>query len=497
MSSSLGSSARAAVLWGGGFTLLRDVIQFATMLCLVRLLTPQDYGSVALAQSIVGLLSVFSFGTFVTHALQLRDPLQVDWQAHFTAAAVMNVFLFVVTLLAAAALFSTERYGQAALPLAGLSTVLLVEIPATLRNRMLESQHDWTRFRLLLLAGILLGAGAGITLALLGAGVWALVVQVPLFGLPAAIDLFRTGWRPDWSWTWSRYRDTFRFGASRIGAGVAERGRLTTENALLSGTYDFAALGIFTRSVGLATLLVGRLGSVALQSLYPVLTRAEARSAQFRRYAGLVLRAVSWATIGGAMLLALSAEGIVLLIYGRDWVSVVPLLPFAAVGVGLLGVAMAASRLVLANGGVGSALLADAAMALGAVVLAFLLIPFGPKAYLVGLSVNGALAVALTFGMLYLREGITAADVAAALVPAALAGATAVGVVLLARGAVGLEEAPRLRFLVELPLFAFAYMTVLRLGFERSLRELLAVAPGGGRLGRLLGCGGIRAGAQP
>jgi O-antigen/teichoic acid export membrane protein len=69
----LGASARASVLWGGGFTVARDVAQFAGMLVLVRLLSAEDYGTAALAQSITGLLSVVSFGTFLTHALQLRN----------------------------------------------------------------------------------------------------------------------------------------------------------------------------------------------------------------------------------------------------------------------------------------------------------------------------------------------------------------------------------------------------------------------------------------
>ena len=37
-SGNLGASARTSLLWGGGFTLLRDVAQFGVMLILVRLL---------------------------------------------------------------------------------------------------------------------------------------------------------------------------------------------------------------------------------------------------------------------------------------------------------------------------------------------------------------------------------------------------------------------------------------------------------------------------
>ena len=486
-SGGLGASARAALVWGGGFTLLRDVVQFATMLCLVRLLTPRDYGSMALAQSVVGFISVFSFGTFITHALQIRDPSEVDWQAQFTSGAVLNTTLFAATLLIAWGLSLTESYHEAALPLAGLSTVLLIEIAATLRHRMLEAHHEWKRFRLLLLVGIILGAVAGLGVALLGGGAWALVVQVPLFGLPAAVDLFwGARWRPDWSWSWQRYRGTARFGTNRIGAAAIGRGRFTAENATLTGTYDLAALGIFTRSVGLATLLVGRLGAVALGSLYPVITRADPGSPRFRRYAGLVIRAVCWGTLGGGAFLALSAEGIVLLIYGDQWLDVVPLLPLAAAGVGLLGISTAVGMLLLANNSTGSALFADATIASAAIGLALLLVPLGIDAYLAGLTAVGLAGIAGSFFLLWLRDGISGGDIARALLPAIIAGAVAVGLVLLARGAVGMSDMPRLRIALDLPLFAVTYLGVLRLVFPNALRDIVAVAPSGARLARVL-----------
>src|SRR6266446_1812953 len=218
---SLGASARSSLLWGGGFTILRDVVQLVSMLILVRLLAPADYGRMALARTIVELLAVGSFGTLVTHALQSRNPAEIDWQAHFTAAVVINSVLALLTLGLAWLLSFTSRYSGVALPLAALSLLFIVDIPGKLRHQMVQVAHDWRRFRILLISGSLLGAGAGVLIAMLGGGVWALVVQPILFGLPASLDLVLfSKWRPDWSWSWLRYRETARFAAARIGAGA-------------------------------------------------------------------------------------------------------------------------------------------------------------------------------------------------------------------------------------------------------------------------------------
>lgn len=483
----LGQSARTSLLWGGGFHFIRDVAQFGVMLMMVRLLTPEDYGSAALAQSIVGLISVISFNSLVLHALQLRDPAEIDWQAHFSAATVVNAALFGLTLLLAWALAATERYGDAALPLAGLAVTFLIEIPGTLRHRMLETQHEWIRLRLLLIIGTLLGLGIGLTIALLGGGVWGLVVQPPLFGLPAAIDLFWHGrWRPNWTWSWSRYRDTLRFGITRMGSAAMTRGRQTVENTVLTNSYDFGGLGVFTRSIGLATLIAGRIGTLTMGALYAVVTRNEPGSSHFQRIAGLTLQGVSWTTIPAAAFLGFSAEDMVALLYGSQWAAVAPLLPLAVAGVALTGMSATLSSLLLANHQVKLGLVIDLIAAAFAIGLALWLVPIGVMVYLAALAGHALLVLLITITALVSTDGIARESLVPAFLPAFAATGCALASIVTLRF-LGIEsDWPALRIGLEAGVFCLVYLVVLRVAFAGALRALLQVAPGGARLMRVV-----------
>lgn len=483
---SLAHAAKSAVMWGGGFTMARDVIQFANMLVMVRLLAPEDYGAVALAQSIIGLLSVFSFASFVSHALQMRDPADVDWQAHFTAAAAINVVVLLISLAVATVLYHTERFAQAALPLAGLSLIFLIEIPSTLRDKMLLTQHNWSRNALLPIIGTLLGCGVGIAIAMLGGGYWALVVPALLFSVPAAIDLlFIVKWRPDWSWSWPRYQETAKFGVTLMGSAGLWRTRLTTEQHLLAGAYDMATLGIYSRSVGLATLLAGRVGTIITGSLFPVLTRAERGSIQFRRYAGLVLRGVSWVTIPAAAFLAVAASDVVGLLYGDKWSSVIPLIPFAVAGVALIGISSASTSMILANSDVRLCLLLDFISAVVGIILAFWLIPLGVATYLAGLVGHGALVMTASLFLLWMRGGISLQSIIDAFVPAIVAAAAGLMALFMARMAFDSMAPLLLRIVVEGAAMGVVYVITLRLLFAPPLRELVNVVPGSKRLSRM------------
>jgi O-antigen/teichoic acid export membrane protein len=484
---SKGPAARAALLWGGLFTLVRDVLQFVTMLVLVRMLSPADYGAFALAQTFLGLLSVVSFNVFITHALQVRNPSEIDWQAHFTASVAINGVLAIITLLVSWSISYSPIYAEAVLPLAVLSLVFLVEIPGSMRHRMVQVTHDWKRFRLILVAGGLLGSSAGITIALLGGGIWALVVQPILLGLPAAIDLLLIEkWRPDWTWSWPRYRDTAHFGVNRIGSGAVQRGSKVVEQSILTSTYDFTGLGMFTRAIGLATLIAGRIGAIALDSLYPVITRAEVRSDQFKRYSSLVLRGVAWVIVPAAGVLALTAEDLVNTVYGPQWTEVIPLMPFAAAVAGLGGLTIAASNLLLANNEARAQLVLDTVSSFIVVICAFVFIPIGMQQYLAALVFHGLTIFALSTGILISKQGMTFSAAVSALFPAIMACGAAVMAVIAARSQLGVSDVLILRLALDALLFGGVYIAILRLVFSDLLAEILNVVPFGSRMCRLL-----------
>jgi O-antigen/teichoic acid export membrane protein len=484
---SLGRSARRSLLWGGGYTFIRDVAQFGAMLILVRLLTAADYGVAALAQSIVGLAGIVSIVTFSAHTLHVRDPAEIDWQVQFTAATVLNLIVAAVVLMIAFGLSFTEKFREIALPLAVLSVVFLVEIPGALRHRMLETAHDWKRLRGLLLISTFLALGTGLLVAYLGGGVWALIVQVPMLGLPAAIDLLVIQrFRPDWSWGWPCWRETFCFGVDRIGAGFAGRGRVLTEQALLSSIYDLATLGIFGRATGLATLIAGRMGSVAMQSLTPVVTRAEAGSARFQRLADLVLRGVVWSTLPAAAFLGLAARDMVAFLYGAQWDSVATLLPLAALAIGVGGIISALSSLLVANDCSRASMSLDVSAGVSAILVAIALMPYGAFTYLAGLGAH-ALVVAAAASALLMRRGALSADgLATAFVPALLAVAAALAAAFALRRQMGGSGTLVVRLATDALAFGVVYLATLRLAFAQPLAELIEVAPGGARLGRIL-----------
>lgn len=473
-------NARKALVWAGGVQIVRDVAQFAAMLVLVRLLSPEQYGAMALAQAILGIATLFAAGAFVPHALQARDPDAIDWQSHFTAGTIWNTGIALV-LLAFSAYLVTPVWGtDVGLSLTLLALALVFGGPAEVRNAMLCARHDWARFRVLSLLGTILGLAAGIGLGFTGFGVVALAIQPAMYVLPAAVDLFWSGFKPTWDFDRIYYRDVIKFGLNRFSAGSLSAIRGFVEQSLMAMHFSLATNGEYNRSVGLSNLLAGRFGPIAVGALYPILTRQESHSPKFRRNAARVLQGVAWSAIPAGAFLAIEAADIVTLFYGGGWSHVTYLLPPASAMVITGALNFTLSRLLLANESRRLSLMIDAILGFIGIGLAFLYLPRGPSYYLWTLSAAGIATFSCGLVFLIKAQALELKQTVLAVVPP-LPSTTIASLCTLT-----IEPALDTLFL---PLkvggaavcFGLVYLGVLLIFFNRSTVEMLNIFPGAHR----------------
>lgn len=392
-------SAGQGLIWGVGFNLARDVIQFASMLILVRLLSPQIYGQFALAQTIQIFLACASYKAIAPFALQARDPTQFDWDTHFSAGVTLNSIVTIVTLILAGGFyfFGGENLKAVGFVLTLMALVFPIEVISTHYFLWLQARHLWKRMRLLLLVGALVAALISVMLAVMGAGIVVLAVGNMIFVLPLIVDYFvrrpyPLRFLPNW---YRNYREGLAFGANRIASTSLQTGANVVEHSILSGIFGFSTLGVYTRSIGLAQITSGRIGPVVIQTLYPVLTRAEASTERFRRFAGLLFQGVVWTSLPAAVFLGLEADRLVRLLYGEKWVEVIPLMAAAAALLALRGLHLTMNQLMLANLQQRLCLRLDLTAGLSQVaVIAFTF--FGPGVYLWALAGHAALILTLT-----------------------------------------------------------------------------------------------------
>ena len=483
--SGLRRSALQAFVWGAGATAVRDVLQFATMLLLVRLIAPEDYGTFALAQAIIGFVAVASYKSAGNFALQARDPDAFDWDTHFAVGLVLNPLAIALALAIAVglALAAGSELARVAPVLALMALTFLVDVPATYRGTVLQARHSWARLRLLVLAGAALSSIGMIALALAGAGVYALASGNLFFAIPFLVDFFRAPERPRLSRARLKsYRAGFAFWLNRGVADALIAGSALAERAILARQFGLASLGIYSRAVGLAQTTSGRVAPLTMQMLYPILTRADSGSARFRRFSGLLLEGMALVAIPAAAFLMLEADAVVRVLYGEGWLAVIPLLPLAVAWLALKSLGESMNAIVVANLNPGPALALSAGVSAVQLVVILLAAPFGAQTLLTALLAHAAVALMAQLALAARRGAVSIGRCATGIgvaMAASLVGALALAVLPTLGPALGGASllTTTLDLLAAAAVFGIVVAGVVILVARTLLRELFEVMP--------------------
>ena len=475
---SFARKARSAVVWNSAFNLFRSLLQFGLMLVLVRLLKPAAYGEFALVTGIIGFLAIFSFDNFVGYTLLVRDDKEVRYQEQFTAGAAITLVLFIAANFVAFSLRWFPAYAPVAPLVHAMSFTFPLEWPCELRRKMLERDYDWKRLRLLHASGLILSAVLAIALGWYGAGAYALIIPGMTVTLPFIVDLFVVRrWRPEWSWSWQNYRDAWHFGVTRIGSGMAARGRQLVESSVLAKVLGFTLLGFFNRAIGLAIIFCQGVAAQLMYAIYPVLTRLDPSPGHVARVNGLVLRIIAWIVVPIAAAFAILAEPVVQTVYGLKWSAVAPLLPFAMLWGILAALSAVTDSLLLSRREPRRCLIADVIALAGTAILLLLLLRQGPKTYLAGLTLLYSLIVCLSLFWLIQIDALKIRGVFSAILPPIICCLISFLICEGGRRIFAAETTSFVSAAIYGTSFFVFYIAVLRILFARLLTELAAYLP--------------------
>ena len=323
----LRAKARTAVAWSGADILLRQGIQFGISIALARLLSPSQFGTVALLYLFVGIASTFVDAGFSSALIQGRDITHTDESTVFWFNLAVGGF-FALGLWAIAPAIA-GFYNQPVLkPLTGLMAFnvlfsALSSIHGTLLNKRLE-------FRSQMLAGVIATIASGvvaIVMAWYGFGVWALAVQTLTSSALMTVLLWTVNpWRPSFKFSRTSIQKLFGFGGYLFASSLLDTFYNRFYTLLLGKFYGVAELGFYTRADNTKQLPIGVLTGILSRVSLPIFSSVAADSAQLRRGVRLSLRMMMFLNIPIMIGLSAAAKPLVGALFGAQWMPAAPIL---------------------------------------------------------------------------------------------------------------------------------------------------------------------------
>jgi PST family polysaccharide transporter len=339
----------AGVAWTGLFKWSTQALSWVSTIFVARLLTPHDYGIVALSRVYVDLAQLINEGGFGVTVIQHQD-LARDALARLAGLALaLGLAMGVVSVALAkpAAMFFGEPAVAAVIVV--LSVGLVLEGLENIGRGFLARQLRFKELGAIEATQMALNMAITLTLAFWGAGYWALVVGT--IGSTAGGALFvllRTRLWPRWPGPLHDLMRPIKFGAKVLTSNVAwwvyRSADITVIGRWLGGT----AAGFYSFSYSLAAVPTDRIGQVMGRVAPPILAASQKDLPTLRRYVLRITEGVALVTFPLLAGLALVADDLVRLALGDKWVPAVTALKILAVAGILRAVMPLMNQLLLA-----------------------------------------------------------------------------------------------------------------------------------------------------
>lgn len=291
----LGEKILSAIRWSAGARLASQVLTWAMTIFVIRLLTPADYGLLAMATAFVALAGLVSEVGLGQSIVQQDDLDHKTIQGIFGLTLLIHALVFGVVFLSAPIIAEYYRESRVTAVLRALSFQFLISAFTVVPNAVLQRELEFRKRSLIDFSSAVISGLITLGLAFAGYGVWALVTG----------SLFSVMWKAVGLNLVTPIRYTPRFVFASLKPNVVFGGQITLSGVLwylftqadvvIAGRWlGKELLGFYSVGMHLASLFNQRIAGIVNQVAFPMFARLQQDRESVARYALTGIRLLSF-----------------------------------------------------------------------------------------------------------------------------------------------------------------------------------------------------------
>lgn len=343
----------SGIRWTTFSALTRALMQFGQVAILARLLSPADFGVMAVVIALMAFVSIFADAGISNAIIHFQDISQQQLSSLYWLNVAVSAAL--AALLAALSSWVALWYHQPVLQNLVLFAAASLLFGALGQQLRVTAQKE-LRFAALAKAELIAafcGMLAAVGLAWYGAGVYALAAG-GLMGAAAGSALawliLARGWRPQWRLRVGEIAPFLNFGGYMIGNNLANTFNSQIDVLLGARLVGPQAMGLYTVPKNLSLQVQMVINPIVTQVGLPVMARAQGDPALLKRVYLQTMRVTASVNFPVYVALALFAPEIVSIMLGEKWQQAMPLLQIFAMWGLLRSIGNPAGSLLFSTG---------------------------------------------------------------------------------------------------------------------------------------------------
>ena len=300
-------------------------LNFIVSIVLARILDPSLYGTVALVTAITTILQVFVDSGMANSLIQKKDTDDLDYSSVFYFNLGFCLLLYAGLFFAAPLIGRLYRDPSLTPIVRVLGLTIVVSGVKNVQQAYVAKTMQFRRFFFATLGGTVFSAAVGITMALRGFGVWALVYQQLLnVTVNTAILWLTVGWKPKRMFSWQRLGGLVRYGWKLLVSQLLDTAYLKLYQFIIGFRYTAADLAFYNRAEQFPNLIMENTNASLDSVLLPVLSSEQDDPARVREMTRRAIRVSTYVTTPLMAGLAVCAEPLIRFLLTDKWLPCVP-----------------------------------------------------------------------------------------------------------------------------------------------------------------------------
>lgn len=299
-----------------------QTIQIVVQLILARLLSPNEFGTMAIVLVFVNLSRVFVEGGFNVALIQKKDTDNLDYSSIYVLSLIIAFVLFLILYFVSPSLANFYDQPQLTSILRVSGILLFPGALNTVQESYVAKNFLFKKSAIIALFATVLSGLFGIASAYFNYGIWSLIIQQITFAYIYSYTLqWKIKWKPNFVISWSRVKVLFSYGSKILGSSLIYKLYLESRTLIIGKVFSPSSLGFYQRGEQIPKVLVTNIDGSIQTVMLPTIS---AKQDDIESIKSMVRRALKISTfLVFPMMFGLAAisKPLIFILLGEKWIE--------------------------------------------------------------------------------------------------------------------------------------------------------------------------------
>ena len=294
---------------------------------LSRLLSPEDFGVIAMIFVFTGFLKVlrdFGLGAAVIHKY---NPSSKELDSLFWMSIFFGVFVTLILIVFSNQIASFYKIPQLNKLIKVISIAMFLGSVSIIPEALIKKDLNFKSLFIRNIGNLIISGGVTILMAFYGYGVWALIFKEIIFNFLLIIFNFSlVKWRPSFSFSFNSIKPYLNFSLPLFGENSLNYFVRNIDNLLIGKLLGEFVLGYYSKAYSLMLLPVRQISGSIANVMFPSFSIIKNDKQKVWGSYMNVVKIVSFVNFPIMISLYFFANEIILILYGSQWLDVIPII---------------------------------------------------------------------------------------------------------------------------------------------------------------------------